>query len=155
MNDFMKYEGQETAAATCANGQGNLPACAPLANPYVPFQLQNPERYKPGCAIIRGTLFPGLDLPLAGQENTQELRQTALHTLQELGFAINELGLYLDTHRSDSDAVELYNQYVELYGHQLQQLEQNGTALTQMESAMSGAYTWPDDPWPWDYEQED
>ena len=117
MNDFMKYEGQETAAATCANGQGNLPACAPLANPYVPFQLQNPERYKPGCAIIRGTLFPGLDLPLAGQENTQELRQTALHTLQELGFAINELGLYLDTHRSDSDAVELYNQYVELYGH--------------------------------------
>ena len=38
----MKYEGQETAAATCANGQGNLPACAPLANPYVPFQLQNP-----------------------------------------------------------------------------------------------------------------
>lgn len=130
MNDFMKYEGQETAAATCANGQGNLPACAPLANPYVPFQLQNPERYKPGCAIIRGTLFPGLDLPLAGQENTQELRQTALHTLQELGFAINELGLYLDTHRSDSDAVELYNQYVELYGHQLQQMEQNGMALT-------------------------
>lgn len=110
--------------------QGNLPACAPLANPYVPFQLQNPERYKPGCAIIRGTLFPGLDLPLAGQENTQELRQTALHTLQELGFAINELGLYLDTHRSDSDAVELYNQYVELYGHQLQQMEQNGMALT-------------------------
>ena len=51
--------------------------------------------------------------------------------------------------------MELYNQYVELYGHQLQQLEQNGTALTQMESAMNGAYNWPDDPWPWDYEQED
>ena len=51
--------------------------------------------------------------------------------------------------------MELYNQYVELYGHQLQQMEQNGMALTQMESAMSGAYTWPDDPWPWDYEQED
>ena len=102
-----------------------------------------------------GRYSPGLDLPLAGQENTQELRQTALHTLQELGFAINELGLYLDTHRSDSDAVELYNQYVELYGHQLQQMEQDGTALTQMESAMSGTYNWPDDPWPWDYEQED
>ena len=28
-------------------------------------------------------------------------------------------------------------------------------ALTQMESAMSGTYNWPDDPWPWDYEQED
>ena len=145
----MQTQAVQTAEG-CGDTRGTLPACAPLANPYVPFQLQNPERYKPGCAIIRGTLFPGLDLPLAGQENTQELRQTALHTLQELGFAINELGLYLDTHRSDSDAVELYNQYVELYGHQLQQPEQEGT-----ESAMSGTYNWPDDPWPWDYEQED
>ena len=151
MNNAMTSEGMGTAAVT---GEGRLPASAPLANPYVPFQLENPERYKPGCAIIRGTLFPGLDLPLAGQENIEELRQTGLHTLQELGFAINELGLYLDTHRSDTEAVELYNQYVELYGHQLQQLEQSGTVLTQMESAMGGTYKWPDDPWPWDYEQE-
>ena len=141
--------------AACEAGQGALPACAPLAFPYIPMQGNNPTRFNRTEALKTGTLFPGLDLPLAGQENTQELRQTALHTLQELGFAINELGLYLDTHRSDSDAVELYNQYVELYGHQLQQLEQNGTALTQMESAMSGTYNWPDDPWPWDYEQED
>ena len=141
--------------AACEAGQGALPACAPLAFPYIPMQGNNPTRFNRTEALKTGTLFPGLDLPLAGQENTQELRQTALHTLQELGFAINELGLYLDTHRSDSDAVELYNQYVELYGHQLQQLEQDGTALTQMESAMSGTYNWPDDPWPWDYEQED
>ena len=43
---------------------------------------------------------------------------------------------------------------MELYEHQLQQFEQDGGALTQMESAMSGKYLWPDDPWPWDYEQE-
>lgn len=148
MNDFMKYEGQETAAATCANGQGNLPALRAAGQSVCPVPAAK-------SGALQARLCPGLDLPLAGQENTQELRQTALHTLQELGFAINELGLYLDTHRSDSDAVELYNQYVELYGHQLQQLEQDGTALTQMESAMSGTYNWPDDPWPWDYEQED
>ena len=41
------------------------------------------------------------------------------------------------------------------YQEMFQQMEQNGTALTQMESAMSGTYNWPDDPWPWDYEQED
>ncbi len=140
---------------TCENWQGELPACAPLANPYVPFQAENPERYNPGCAAIRGTLFPALDLPLAGQENTKELTQTAMHTLQELGFAINELGLYLDTHRDDKDAVELYNQYVELYEHQLQQYEQDGGALTQMASAASGSYRWLDDPWPWDDRQED
>ena len=49
----------------------------------------------------------------------------------------------------------LYNQYVELYDHQLQQLEQDGAALTQMSSAMCGTYQWPNDPWPWDYSQED
>ena len=148
-------EKPEVKPAVCEVGQGTLPGCAALAFPYIPMQGNNPTRFNRTEALKTGTLFPGLDLPLAGQENTQELRQTALHTLQELGFAINELGLYLDTHRSDSDAVELYNQYVELYGHQLQQLEQDGTALTQMESAMSGTYNWPDDPWPWDYEQED
>ncbi len=154
MNQTMNYEGQETQAAACEAGQGKLPACAPLANPYVPFQPEAPERYQPNCAMIRGTLFPGLDLPLSGQENTAELSQTARHTLQEYAFAINELGLYLDTHRSDTEAVELYNQYVELYEHQLQQFEQDGGFLTQMESAGDGTYRWPDEPWPWDYEQE-
>lgn len=85
----MTSEGMGTTAVT---GDDRLPTSAPLENPYVPFQLENPERYKPGCAIIRGTLFPGLDLPLTVQENTEELRQTGLHTLQELGFAINEPG---------------------------------------------------------------
>ena len=39
---------QTPAAQTaegCGDTRGTLPACAPLANPYVPFQGQNPERY--------------------------------------------------------------------------------------------------------------
>ena len=43
--------------------EGRLPASAPLANPYVPFQMENPPKYEPGKALVRGTLFPGLDLP--------------------------------------------------------------------------------------------
>ena len=62
----------------CANADGNLPSCAPLANPYVPFQQTGPELYQAPCALIRGTLFPGLDLPYGGQENTQEKLATAL-----------------------------------------------------------------------------
>ena len=72
MNDSMKYEGQETAAATCANGQGNLPACAPLANPYVPFQQNNPQTYPAKKGVVRGTLFSGLDLPFVGRINVFE-----------------------------------------------------------------------------------
>ena len=50
-------------AGGCSDAQGTLPACAPLANPYVPFQNDNPERYAAGRALMKGTLFPGLDLP--------------------------------------------------------------------------------------------
>ena len=47
---------------TCT--EGRLPAMAPLANPYVPFQLEDPPKYEPRKALVRGTLYPGLDLPL-------------------------------------------------------------------------------------------
>ena len=58
--------------------EGRLPARAPLANPYVPFQLENPPRYEASKALVRGTLFPGLDLPLLGMVNKNELPVTPL-----------------------------------------------------------------------------
>lgn len=45
---------------------GMLPACAPLANPFVPFQRDDPPVYAAAVGAVRGTLFPGLDLPLRG-----------------------------------------------------------------------------------------
>lgn len=49
-----------------AGGEGRLPPMAPLANPYVPFQQENPPKYEARWGMIRGTLFPGLDLPFFG-----------------------------------------------------------------------------------------
>ena len=62
--------------------EGRLPAKAPLANPYVPFQLENPPKYEPRKALIRGTLFPGLDLPFKGMVNKNEKKATPLTELQ-------------------------------------------------------------------------
>ena len=70
--------------------EGRLPAMAPLANPYVPFQLENPPVYEAQKGIVRGTLFPGLDLPFMGMINQKELPVTPLTELQTLAFAINE-----------------------------------------------------------------
>ena len=50
---------------------GVLPELAPLANPYVPFQQENPKQYTAKRGLIRGTLFPGLDLPFMGMVNTK------------------------------------------------------------------------------------
>ena len=51
--------------------------------------------------------------------------------------------------------MQLFNQYVEQYEMLRQQAADNGMALTQMEAAAGGCYTWLDDPWPWDAETEE
>ena len=96
-------------------GLGRLPAMAPLANPYVPFQLENPPKYEARKGLVRGTLYPGLELPFMGMVNRNELPVTPMSELQALAFAIQELALYLDTHREDTEALELYRRYQEMY----------------------------------------
>ena len=131
--------------------EGRLPAMAPLANPYVPFQLENPPRYEARKGIVRGTLFPGLDLPFMGMINKQELPVTPLTELQALGFAIQELALYLDTHRDDREALELYRNYQQLYEKgRTEYLKQHGP-LNHGTMSHGESYDWLDDPWPWEF----
>ena len=138
----------------CGDTDGQLPSCAPLANPYVPLQQTGPEQYTPSCALIRGTLFPGLDLPYLGEENTQEKLGTALHELQQFAFALQELALYLDTHADDTEAAQLFNQYVEAYQQSIEQYQQANGPLTLMDAAAGGNYDWLAGPWPWEYRKE-
>lgn len=133
------------------NGKdGCLPSRAPLANPYVPFQLDNPPKYGANEAVIRGTLFPGLDLPFMGKVNKTTLPATPVTELQTLAFVIQELALYLDTHRDDIEAVEMYQQYQKLYDEGLKKYEKMCGPLNHF-SQSQGAYKWLDDPWPWEY----
>lgn len=137
---------------TCTAGMGALPNCAPLSTPYVPFQQENPQTYQAAAGIIRGTIYPGLDLPFMNMVNQTELRHSPLHQLQMLHFAIQELGLYLDTHQQDQEALELFNQYVEQYEAALQRYEEAQGPLYQMGAGMDGSYRWTEGPWPWDYQ---
>lgn len=130
--------------------EGRLPASAPLANPYVPFQRDNPPKYESRKALVRGTLFPGLDLPFLGMVNKQELPITPLTELQTMGFVIQELSLYLDTHRDDAEALEMYQKYQKIYQEGREAYEKMCGPLNHM-SVTDGGYRWLDDPWPWEY----
>lgn len=130
--------------------EGRLPAMAPLANPYVPFQLENPPVYDAKKGIIRGTLFPGLDLPFMGMVNQKDLPQTPMAELQTLAFAINELALYLDTHREDTEALEMYRTYQKMYIEGRKKYERECGPLSHM-SEVGNKFSWLDDPWPWEY----
>lgn len=129
---------------------GRMPEMAPLANPYVPFQLENPPKYEARKGFIRGTLFPGLDLPFMNMVNTKEKAITPLIELQTLAFAISELALYLDTHRDDKEALELYRSYQKLYHDGVAMYSKEYGPLNHMASG-DGPYRWLDDPWPWEY----
>ena len=130
---------------------GRLPANAPLANAFVPFQLENAPRYEARKGMIRGTLFPGLDLPFMGMVNQKEKPVTPLSELQVLSFAIQELALYLDTHRDDQEALEVYQNYQKLYTHCREEYLRSHGPMNHMQDTDGTQYTWLNDPWPWEY----
>ncbi len=130
--------------------EGRLPAMAPLANPYVPFQLENPPKYEPGKALVRGTLFPGLDLPFKGMVNKDEKKPSPLTDLMVMSFALQELALYLDTHRDDEEALEMYRTYQRIYHDAAKEYSEKYGPLNHG-IPTEGKYDWLDDPWPWEY----
>ena len=131
--------------------EGKLPAVAPLANPYVPFQLNNPPKYEARKGMVRGTLFPGLDLPFMGMVNEKEKPITRTSELQALGFAIQELALYLDTHPEDKEALELYRTYQKMHHRGMMEYSEHCGPLNHNMPVDSEEYTWIRDPWPWEY----
>ena len=133
-----------------SGSEGRMPAMAPLANPYVPFQPEDPPQYDSRFGLVRGTLFPGLDLPFMGLVNKNELPVNPKTELQVMAFAINELALYLDTHRDDQEALALYQTYQKMYHDGAKEYSQMCQPLTHQEPT-TGPYRWLDDPWPWEY----
>lgn len=131
--------------------EGMLPASAPLANPYVPFQRQNPPRYEARKGFIRGTMYPGLDLPFMGMVNNREFPITPMSELQVLGFALHDLALYLDTHRDDKEALEVYRSYQKIYHDAMMRFNDQQMPINHGMPNNNENYDWLNDPWPWEY----
>ena len=131
--------------------EGRLPASAPLANPYVPFQAEDSPKYHARKGLIRGTLYPGLDLPFMGMVNQSEKTVSLLSELQALGFAVQELALYLDTHQNDKETLELYRDYQKKYMKIAEEYQKRFGPLNHKMLSEKECYTWLDDPWPWEF----
>lgn len=131
--------------------EGRLPASAPLANPFVPFQQENPPQYEAKKGLVRGTLFPGLDLPFLGMVNHEELPDTPLAQLQTLMFAVHELALYLDTHQDDQEAFSMYRKYQEILDQYRREYTSQFGMLNHSDFSDSTKYSWLKGPWPWEF----
>lgn len=138
----------------CPDHHGSMPPCANLAVPYVPFQQNNPQKYSQSEALSNGTLFPGLNLPFHLQTEGSTLPSTPLSELQALEFVVLELGAYLDTHPDDVEAFSLFKQYSAMEKTAKAAYESKFGPLIQSNAA-GDQYRWLQDPWPWNYEQNE
>jgi spore coat protein JB len=85
-----------------------------------------------------------------GMVNKNEKPVTPLTELQVMAFAIQELALYLDTHRDDQEALEIYRAYQKAYHDAAMEYSRSCGPLTH-KHPVEGPYKWLDDPWPWEY----
>ena len=139
----------------CPDYFGSMPACAGLAVPYVPFQQGNPKKYAQAEALSNGTLFQGLNLPFHLKVSGSALPSNPLVELQALEFVVLELGMYLDTHPEDKEAFTLFKQYSAMEQAAKSAYETKFGPLMKNSAATGERYTWLQDPWPWNYEQNE
>lgn len=73
-----------------------------------------------------------------------------LHELQAVDFVLVELNLYLDTHPTDSDAIQQYNHFAELRQRIANHYEsQYGPLMHFGHSFSKSPWQWNEAPWPW------
>lgn len=148
--------GSQTAtAASCPDSNGTLPSCAGLAVPYVPFQQNDPQKYAQTEALSNGTLFPGLNLPFRLAVEGSTLPATPLAELQALEFVLLELSIYLDTHKDDAEAFKLFKQFSAMEKAAKAAYESKFGPITKETAATGDSYQWLNDPWPWNFAQNE
>ena len=144
-----------TTQASCPDTNGTLPSCAGLAVPYVPFQQNNPQKYAQSEALSNGTLFPGLNLPFHLAVDGSTLPGTPLAELQALEFVVLELNLYLDTHKDDTEAFNLFKQFSAMEKAAKAAYESKYGPVMVQSAATGDSFQWLSDPWPWNYAQNE
>ncbi len=137
--------------SNCEYKCGTLPSCAPLAVSYVPMQPCSSPRYDTNEALIRGTLFPGLDLPFMNVVNTKDVTDTPLGELIALRFVCDELRLYMDTHQDDCEAFELLKNMIAMAKEAHKRYAEKYGPVAFDDVAMFDCYNWVNNPWPWNY----
>lgn len=133
----------------CGYKMGELPSCAPLAVGYVPEQAQAQPRYEAPKALARGTLFPGLDLPLGNIVN-QNAPDVPMAELMAIGFAAHDLSLYLDTHPEDEEAFAVYQDLLRLEEEGARRYAERCGPICKTDMAEAERFEWLKSPWPWE-----
>ena len=79
-------------------------------------------------------------------------KKKSIMSIYELGFAMTEALLYLDTHPDDAEAIEYYNSIKPQYAEAVANYEEHFGAITAASDTGCGYWNWRMTPLPWEKE---
>lgn len=78
-------------------------------------------------------------------------RDKILNKLTALDFMAVDLGLYLDTHPNDEEAISVYNKVIKEASNVRMHYERHFGPLCSFRSSSDNEYfNWVNEPWPWE-----
>lgn len=81
-----------------------------------------------------------------------ESRADAMRLVQQAGFAVDDIVLFLDTHPNDREALEMYQEYRRILKQAECNYNTNFGPLTIEDVDSDEYWTWVQTPWPWEGE---
>ncbi len=78
-------------------------------------------------------------------------RQKALQKVQIHDFMLFELALYLDTHKTDREALRFYQAHKDEARKLMEEYVAKYGPLVISQSEGTESWQWSDGPWPWEY----
>ena len=76
-------------------------------------------------------------------------KESLLQFISEVSFAVLDVGLYLDTHPCDREALLYYKKYRDLREQALDEYSKKFGPLLVTDVDNDCYWTWTDEPWPW------
>lgn len=82
--------------------------------------------------------------------NRNNGEEQLLHFIMEVGFALEDVVLYLDTHPCDKDALCYYEQYKTARKQALEEYTRMYGPLSSENVNSKNCWSWVENPWPWE-----
>ena len=73
-----------------------------------------------------------------------------MHTIQTSGFALDELGLFLNTHPDCEEAIEFYDKQRDIYNQAIREYTDYLGPITKYNVNTRRGWSWTETPWPWE-----
>lgn len=81
-------------------------------------------------------------------------RQRLMRKIQICDFALFEAALFLDTHKTDKDALDYYHKHRNESIALREEYNKNYGPLTLSENMSKDVWQWAEGPWPWEYSSD-